>query len=55
SVPQLNDLIRSRALNRTFSEYTQFDWNKIPVGVEKRLQDNDNQTQVPDVISIFFQ
>ncbi|CAF0984916.1 unnamed protein product [Rotaria sordida] len=51
----LNEVIRNRALRRSLTEYSQFDWNKIPVGAEKRLMEAENAVTQPDVISIFFQ
>ncbi|CAF2526815.1 unnamed protein product [Rotaria sp. Silwood2] len=51
----LNEAVRNRALRRSLTEYSQFDWNKIPVGAEKRLMEAENAVTQPDVISIFFQ
>lgn len=51
----LNEAIRSRALKRSLTEYSQFDWNKIPTGAERRLMEAENESTQPDVISIFFQ
>ena len=51
----LAEAVRNRALRRSLTEYSQFDWNKIPTGAEKRLMDAENQVTQPDVISIFFQ
>lgn len=51
----LNEAVRNRALRRSLTEYSQFDWNKIPVGPEKRLMEAENAVTQPDVISIFFQ
>ena len=51
----LNEAVRSRALRRSLTEYSQFDWNKIPVGAERRYMEAENAVTQPDVISIFFQ
>ncbi|CAF1172659.1 unnamed protein product [Rotaria magnacalcarata] len=51
----LNEALRIRALRRSITEYSQFDWNKIPIGAEKRLMEAENAVTQPDVISIFFQ
>jgi hypothetical protein len=51
----LNEAVRNRALRRSLTEYSQFDWNKIPTGAEKRLMEAENAVTQPDVISIFFQ
>jgi hypothetical protein len=51
----LNEVVRNRALRRSLTEYSQFDWNKIPIGEEKRLMEAENAVTQPDVISIFFQ
>lgn len=51
----LAEAVRNRALRRSVTEYSQFDWNKIPIGAEKRLMEAENQVIQPDVISIFFQ
>jgi len=51
----LNEAVRNRALRRSLTEYSQFDWNKIPIGAEKRLMEAENAMTQPDVISIFFQ
>ena len=51
----LNEAVRCRALRRSLTEYSQFDWNKIPVGAERRLMEAENAVTQPDVISIFFQ
>jgi hypothetical protein len=51
----LNEAVRNRALRRSLTEYSQFDWKKIPIGAEKRLMEAENAMTQPDVISIFFQ
>ena len=51
----MNDILRHRVLGRSFTEYSQFDWNKIPTGAEKRFMDAESKDIQPDVISIFFQ
>lgn len=51
----LNEALRMRALRRSVTEYSQFDWKKIPTGAEKRLMEAENAITQPDVISIYFQ
>ncbi|CAF0716822.1 unnamed protein product [Adineta steineri] len=51
----LNEAVRNRALRRSLTEYSQFDWSKVPTGAERRKMDADNAVTQPDVVSIFFQ
>ncbi|CAF1275282.1 unnamed protein product [Adineta ricciae] len=51
----LNDAVRQRASQRSLTEYSQFDWSKIPTGPERRKMDAENAVTQPDVVSIFFQ